>query len=354
MWRVPFFNLILVEWLLCQSQAICCSGGKCSSLLPNNSGVLQCAILSPFLFSFYISDTPHPDWLTLFEYAHLISLGCVSSWFSDVDFQHDLDHIVDWTPERGLSINSSEKVGVCFSLSSLKKHVVLTSSLPSLSVNATPTYQPQKLKCLGVYRSFNHKRSDHISFVFTKILKLSFYVRRLRSFSTPQFLIDGFVFPCILPRILYCSSVVFCGLLSKDWKIISRCLKLIANCSGISLTRLQEFFISKHLGSCEVFGSEILSDVQHPLHSFLSNSRLSRPSRTSYKHIYACTNAYINSIIHYLLRFLTNKQKVRDEIFSFIQSKMHYVFLLILWRFYIWYVVLLFFESCQQLKIYLW
>ena len=27
-------------------------GGKCSSLLPNNSGVLQGAILSPFLFSF--------------------------------------------------------------------------------------------------------------------------------------------------------------------------------------------------------------------------------------------------------------------------------------------------------------
>ena len=132
-------------------------------------------------------------------------------------------------------------------------------------------------------------------------------MRRLRSFSTPQFLIDRFVFCCILPHILYCSPVVFCGLLSKDRKIITRCLKLIAKCSGISLTRLQEFVISKHLSSCELFASKILSDVQHPLHLILSNSRLSRPRRTSYKHIYPRTNAYKNSVIPYL-----NKQARRS------------------------------------------
>ena len=49
---------------------------------------------------------------------------------------------------------------------------------------------------------------------------------------------------------------------------------------------------------------------------FLSNSRLPRPSRSSFKHIYARTNAYKNSVIPYLARFLTNKQKVRDELFS--------------------------------------
>ena len=54
--------------------------------------------------------------------------------------------------------------------------------------------------------------------------------------------------------------------------------------------------------------------------AFMSNSRLSRPSRSSYKHIYARTNAYKNSVIPYLARFSTNKQKVRDEIFSFIHS----------------------------------
>ena len=53
---------------------------------------------------------------------------------------------------------------------------------------------------------------------------------------------------------------------------------------------------------------------------FLSNSRLSRPSRSSFKHIFARTNAYKNSVIPYLARFLTNKQNVRDELFSFIHS----------------------------------
>ena len=103
-------------------------GGKCSSLLPNNSGVLQGAILSPFLFSFYISDMPHPDCLALFKYADDISLVCACSSCSDFDFQRGLDLIVDWTTERALSINSSKSFDV-FSLSSLDKHVVLTSSL---------------------------------------------------------------------------------------------------------------------------------------------------------------------------------------------------------------------------------
>ena len=142
----------------------------------------------------------------------------------------------------------------------------------------------------------------------------------LDPFLLLNFLIDRFVFCCILPHILYCSPIVFCGLLSKDWKIISRCLKLIAKCSGVSLTRLQEFVISKHLSSCELFASKTLSDVQHPLHLFLSNSRLPRPSRSSFKHIFARTNAYKISVIPYLALFLTNKQNVRDELFSFIHS----------------------------------
>ena len=58
--------------------------------------------------------------------------------------------------------------------------------------------------------------------------KPSFYVRRLRSFSTAQFLIEPFVFCFILPYILYCSPVVLCGLLSKDWKIISRCVCVLS------------------------------------------------------------------------------------------------------------------------------
>ena len=141
-------------------------------------------------------------------------------------------------------------------------------------------------------------------------------MRRLRSFSTPQFLIDRFVFCCILPHILYCSPVVFCSLLSKDWKLIFRCLKFIAKCSGISLTRLQELVISKHLSSRELFASKILLDAQHPLHSFLSNSRLPHPSRSSFKNIFARINTYEFSIIPYLARFVTNKQNFRDELIS--------------------------------------
>ena len=278
--------------------------GKCSSLLLNNSGVLQGAILYRFLFSFYISDMPHPDPLALFKYVDDISLGYASSSYSGVDFQRSLDLIVNRTTERALPINSSKSFGVCFSLSSLDKHIVSTSSSSNLSFNGTLIPQAQKLKYLRVYFSFNLKWSDHISSIFTKLRKLSFYVRRIRSFSTPQFLIERFVCFCILHHTFYCSPVVFYGLLSKDWKTISKCPKLIAKCSRISLTRLQEFVISKPLSSCELFVSKIFPDVQHPLHPLSSNSRLSRPIRNYHKHIYVRTNAYKNSTIPYIARFL--------------------------------------------------
>ena len=108
---------------------------------------------------------PHPDCLALFKYADDISLGCVSGSCSDVDFQRGLDLIVDWTTNELFRL-THQKVLTCFSLSSLDKHIVLTSSLFSLSVNETPFFQAQKLKYLGVYLSFNLKWSDHISFVY--------------------------------------------------------------------------------------------------------------------------------------------------------------------------------------------
>ena len=67
--RVPIFNLILVEWLLFGLQTICCPRGQMFFSFDWNSCVLLGAILSPFLFSFYISDMPHPDYPAFFIYT---------------------------------------------------------------------------------------------------------------------------------------------------------------------------------------------------------------------------------------------------------------------------------------------
>ena len=267
--------------------------------------LLSCltTLVSPFHISFYISDIPHSDCL--------VCLNMPMTFHLVVYPVHTSMLIINavWIllligPVNERCRLTHQKDLMCFSLSSLNKHIVLTSSVSSLPVNGTSIPQAQKLKYLGVNLSFKLKWSDHISFVFTKVRKHSFYVRQHWSLSTSQFPVERFAFCCILAHILNCSPVVFFSILSKHWKIISRCSKLIDKCCGISLSRLQEFVISKHLSSCEIFASKILSDVQHTLHSFLSNSRLSRPSRTSYKNIYACTNCRVrcleNTLYHYL------------------------------------------------------
>ena len=108
----------------------------------------------------------------------------------------------------------------------------------------------------------------------------------------------------------------------------------------------------EHKNTFRLFASKILSDAQHPLRSFLLNSRLSRPSHSSFKHLFTRTNAYKNSVIPYLARFLTNKQDVHDELFPLSIPECT--------RFFLFYYVfrfvksyLCFLNSCQELKIYL-
>ena len=104
-----------------------------------------------------------------------------------------------------------------------------------------------------------------------KFAKLSFNVRRLWGFfnsPVPHWKVLCFatIFSSY-PILFYCN---FPWPSSQGLEnTISRCLKLIAKCSGISSVRLHDFLISKHLISCELFANEILSDVQHPTFVFI-------------------------------------------------------------------------------------
>ena len=133
---------------------------------------------------------PHPDNLILFKYADDIAHVCAASSCCDVDIQLRLDLIIDWSSKRALFkdeytdarpnpkipvlFNSSISQDVCFFRLSFDEYLVLTSSLPNLSVNKTSIPQTQKLKHLGVHY-FNHRWSDPISFIPTKVCKLSFH-----------------------------------------------------------------------------------------------------------------------------------------------------------------------------------
>ena len=141
--RSPFFNLI--STFVIASNLLFTWANVLFSLTRITRVFFKGVILPLFVFSFYISDMPHPDWLTLFKYADHILLGCVSSSCSDADFQHGLDRINVWTTKRASWINTSKILDACFLLSPLDKYLVLTSPLFNFSGNGTLIPQAQKL-----------------------------------------------------------------------------------------------------------------------------------------------------------------------------------------------------------------
>ncbi len=74
--------------------------------------------------------------------------------------------------------------------------------------------------------------------------------------------IRKFIEACVLPLILYCSPVIFPGLLKHDFALLNRSIKLISQVSGLSFSYLINLVSERHFIST-------LSDYQHPLHKLV-------------------------------------------------------------------------------------
>ena len=186
----------------------------------------------------------------------------------------------------------------------------------NLVVNSQPIPRLCLLQYLGVTMSEDLKWTAQIKAVFCKVRKLTYVVRRLRSFATPRPLVIKFVEGCILPLWTYCSPVVFAALLKQDFKTISRSLVGIARCSGIPLALLQNNIVTHHIKSCRDFGRRILDDPTHPL--FLDFQRaVSCPSTRSHFHsLRARTTAYNSSVLPNTVRTLMDPIKTANELMS--------------------------------------
>ena len=169
---------------------------------------------------------------------------------------------------------------------------------------------------LGAKFSNNLSWTSHVSEVFFKVWRLSFYALKLRKLSVNFDIIFKFVSSCILPLWLYCSPNICPGLLSKDFILFSRSLKHLAKCSGIAHSKLLDFVVSQHDKACYVLSTRILSDEGHLLHSSLSKCVSTSSTRFKFKLLYARNATFRNSVIPYLGRFLVERDKCLNELRS--------------------------------------
>ncbi len=123
-----------------------------------------------------------------------------------------------------------------------------------------------------VHFNSNLTWSIYIDSIFTKCLKISFFIRRFRSMNVHKSLLWRIVSACAIPILLYCPQTIFSGLLNKDFASIKKCIRLLLTSSGVAYTHICKVLISQHFNSCKRLSSSIISDSLHHLHPCLSNA----------------------------------------------------------------------------------
>ena len=283
--------------------------GKSSSSLFINTGVPQGAILSPTFFSFYVKHLPIPSDFLVCKYADDIVFGGSGE---TQPLQEALDQIVCWSSFRGLYLNVDKCQDIIFSLSKSRPHAMDTP--PPVQISLNPMPRVFYVNYLGVILSNNLSWSPHIFEIFCKVRRLTFYTLRLRMLSVPHHLILKFINACILPLWLYCSPVIFAGLLHKDAHMISRSLRHLSKCSGVSFDYLVDTLISRHFDASSKFSRKILYDPTHPLYVYFSKVVSFSTTRSLFRLLPARTSSYRNSVLPYLARCLVNPEQCKSDL----------------------------------------
>ncbi|WP_432422668.1 RNA-directed DNA polymerase [Streptococcus dysgalactiae] len=283
-------------------------GLKSSKPLVNDSGVLQGAVLSPYLFSTFISDLSCTSPTVLFKYADDVVLcQSISNPSELVKFSDNLSNVHCFSNQHNVSLNLSKCSECVFSLSKS------TNLSDPVFIDSEPLSRVSSIKYLGVTIDANLRWSSHIQCCTGKLRRLSFYIRKLRQYRVSQPTILTFVYQCIFPVVLYCSPVVFSGLLKKDFRLLRRGLSIISRVSFIPLNELIRKLCALHFTACEKFAHKILSDPSHPLYGDLSLCRSHPSTRSRFRCLHSRINLYKNSPVPYLARILTNKDRVVSE-----------------------------------------
>ena len=308
---------ILLKWLkdyfTGRSQYVTL-GKSTSSILANNCGVPQGAILSPSLFNTNLDILRVGNPTILLKYADdLALLECCHSSADIENLSKALSEVAAWSRDQGLQLNLSKCHTMNFTSKKLSTN--LRCLLPiTTCLNTDHLQSSDTVKYLGVHLSSNMNWTKHIEQNFTKIRKICYFIRRLKSFKVNPHIVQNFVESSVLPILLYCSPVIFSNLLKKDLHIIARSIKLIAKSARLDKYMVADRVIEKHFNSCKKLFDRVMNDSTHPLHKKFMTIVSSGRTRRNFRHLKARTNMYLNSPIPYIARILTDQADVTSEL----------------------------------------
>ena len=213
---------------------------------------------------------------------------------------------IAWCEQNGLLLNRDKCLEVSFS----SRPSIYSSTIPDSSCFTSK----QSIKYLGVIFTSNLSWSQHVEYIFSKCLRLTHFIRRLRILHVNSNILHLIISSCALPALLYCSPVILPGLKKTDFRILRKSLKILSFSSGISFDSLCSTFVIRHFNSCSKLCTNILKDPTHPLYPQLNRVISSPLTRSSYRLLPAKSAFYRNSVLPYLSRFLCDPNTAREEL----------------------------------------
>ncbi len=178
--------------------------------------------------------------------------------------------------------------------------------LPLSLINGESLSREQTVKHLGVHLTSNLTWSTDIDSVFTKCLKLSFFIRRLRSMNVHKSSLWRIVSASATPLIFILLTNHF------PWTAFKKCMRLLSTSRGVACTHICKVLISQHFNSCTRFSTSIINDSLHPLHPCLANAQSTSNTQSFFKLLRCRTYLYRNSLILSLARLLVNLKQEAD------------------------------------------
>ncbi|CAH8828947.1 unnamed protein product [Trichobilharzia szidati] len=147
----------VVKWLHSyfseRKQYTVCQGKSSTSLL-TEAGVPQGAVLSPFLFSFFLHDLPHSDEMNFVKDADDLTISVsVNSQLDCIKINHFLSEISKWSSSNGLKLNPSKCQTVNFSFRCKRKLNEAVGSYDPCKIDDTDVEAEYEVKYLGLVLS---------------------------------------------------------------------------------------------------------------------------------------------------------------------------------------------------------
>ena len=217
------------------------------------SGVPQGSHLGPILFAYFMDSlNPIHSNVEYKKYADDLSVLYMLASADIQDLQDEVQHIVSWCHQNGMSLN-------------MKKTKIMHYGSPSVerpfSVGGNEVEVAKSLKLLGLTITSNLKWKEHIDACSHKATRALFALLQLRRTGvSPSILI--MVYQATVRSILAYSYPAFCNLTQNDLKKLVRiekwAIKIINKAPPVDL----QLFLNKQ---CTTLATKVWHDDNHPL-----------------------------------------------------------------------------------------